>query len=65
MAHTAKNSSREGSITGGIILLGLGLFFLALQMDWIPYLGRSWPIVLIVLGVAILAGSLRSRRRHY
>ncbi len=59
-----KGVHNRGSITGGIILLGLGLFFLALQWDWIPYGRESWPLILIILGIALLAGSLFSRRKR-
>ncbi len=55
---------RNNSNTGAYILIGLGVYFLALKFGWVPHLGyliaEWWPVVLIVAGVVIL---VRNRER--
>jgi hypothetical protein len=53
---------RHSPLTGGIILTGIGLVFLLSNFRIIPHIGRSWPLILIVIGVALLAGALGHRR---
>jgi phage shock protein PspC (stress-responsive transcriptional regulator) len=52
----------EGAIIGGIILVLLGAFFLvqslAPQIDWGPF----WPVILVVIGIALVIGSVRPGR---
>ncbi len=60
-------SGRWWSLFGGLVLLGLGLWFFAdktLGID-MPDLRWSqlWPLILIVVGVLVLLGALR-RERH-
>ena len=57
MTDCKKDDSR-GSMVGGIIILGVGLYFLAWNMDIIPDPGESWPIFLIIVGVALVVGNL-------
>jgi putative Mn2+ efflux pump MntP len=45
---------RKEKFIGGIILLGLGLLFLLSNLDIIPGLGKTWPLILIVIGIALL-----------
>lgn len=44
----------RGGITGGIILIVIGLLFLAQQVVPGLDIGRLWPVILIVLGLAII-----------
>jgi hypothetical protein len=46
-----------GSFIGGAILLLIGLFFIANIQN------IFWPLILVVIGVAILASSFTARRR--
>ena len=57
-----KSDEVRGYRIGGVILIGIGLLFLAVQMGWIPYLQHTWPLILIIIGVALLIGSIRVRR---
>lgn len=53
---------KRGSIMGGVILIGLGLFFLALQM--IPGLAiqfridQFWPLIVVAVGGLFLLGAI-------
>jgi len=54
------NSSKEG-VSGrsfaGFILLGLGILFLLTNWGIIPSLHRTWPLILIIVGLAFLLGT--------
>jgi len=59
-----KVKKQEGSFVGGIILIGLGLLFLAIQMDWFYWLNfrTGWPLIFIIAGVAMLVNTMYKRR---
>jgi hypothetical protein len=49
-----EKDDRHGKLIGGIILIGIGLIFLLSNWGIIPDFSESWPIVLIVIGVALI-----------
>jgi cytochrome c-type biogenesis protein CcmH/NrfF len=58
----SKNPKDDrGKLVGGIIVAGIGLVFLLSNLDIIPHIGRTWPLILIVVGFALLVGALRRR----
>lgn len=57
-----KKDDGHGSMVGGIIVLGIGLYFLAWNMDMIPHPGESWPVFLIIVGIALVIGNLFKKR---
>ncbi len=62
-AARADSGARPFGLIAGLVLIGLGLFFLArqflprLEFDWV------WPLILVGLGVAILVSALGRGRR--
>lgn len=54
----------RSSPVGGIIILGIGLYFLAVQMDYLPSVGDSWPVFLVIIGVAMVIGSFFKKSRR-
>ena len=48
----AATAPVRGAIVGGLILVGLTVLFL-IDFDW----GKYWPVILILLGIAVLGGS--------
>ena len=56
---TEEKDDRHGKLIGGIILIGIGLVFLLSNWEIIPDFSESWPIVIIVIGVALLLGARR------
>lgn len=54
--------SRSGSLIGPVILIALGVMFLLDQ--FIPGwgIGRTWPVLLVIVGVLKLLGSTRPPR---
>ncbi|HEX9751713.1 MAG TPA: DUF5668 domain-containing protein [candidate division Zixibacteria bacterium] len=58
-----KHSGR-GTLTGGIIMVGTGLVFLLSNWGLLPGMRHSWPLILIIVGVALLAGAYRDNLRR-
>ena len=52
-----------GSVTGGIILLAIGIIFLLRNLGVIqqPAWSIMWPSVLIAIGIGILIDGIRMR----
>lgn len=57
----SDNNRKRSRAVGGLILLGLGGLFLI--NNFLPRFnfGRLWPLILIIVGLAILAGSLKGK----
>ena len=55
------NKVSRRSLFGGIILITLGILFLIDRL--IPQInfGELWPVILIVIGILILAGSVKKK----
>ena len=53
------DDERRGAIVGGVFLVLLGLAFLA--QEFVPDLdiGRFWPVILVVIGAALIFTSIR------
>jgi hypothetical protein len=61
MSDCRKNDS-GGSIVGGLIVLGVGLLFLGVNMDILPPVSESWPLFLVIVGVALIVGNLLKKK---
>ncbi|MFH1699470.1 MAG: DUF5668 domain-containing protein [Candidatus Zixiibacteriota bacterium] len=59
----SKDEGRQGYFIGGFILIGIGGLFLMVNMGWLPYLTDSWPLILIIVGVALLIGGFTKSRK--
>jgi len=55
---TREKQSQKGMVVSGLIVLGMGVLFLANEMGWIPGLHRTWPLILIVVGLALIIGTV-------
>ena len=56
----AKRRSGNGRIIGGLILIGIGSYFLLKEFNFIPdwfHLHKLWPIALIIPGLILLGKS--------
>lgn len=63
--HTdKKKDDRNDKIIGGAILIGIGLIFLLINFDIIPSLSDTWPLFIIVVGVALIVGSFRKKKKE-
>lgn len=54
MSKKHKYTERR-PITSGVIWLCIGLYLLALSNNWIPRPNESWPLLLVIIGVALIA----------
>jgi phage shock protein C len=63
-AARGDDGGLPATVIGGIVLVALGVFFLARQ--WLPQLDFDyfWPLVLIGLGVLLLVGAFGRRPRN-
>jgi hypothetical protein len=61
MSDYTKGDGR-GSVVSGIIILGIGLYFLGVNWEYLPPVGESWPFFLVIVGAALIAGNLFKRR---
>lgn len=60
-APPSQSTQRNRNIVG-IILIGIGVLFLLQQLNlfwWLSW-GTLWPIVLIAIGIALVAGRMRN-----
>ena len=62
--HPDVPTKKKGSLSAGIILIGIGFIFLLTNFHIIPRMSRSWPLILIVVGAALLVGAMYDGR-HY
>ncbi len=60
--HRHREHRGDGAIIGGIVLILLGSYFLLRTVAPEIDLGAFWPVVLIIVGVALLFGSIRPGR---
>ena len=58
--HSADD--RRGMLVGGLIVFGVGVFFLLDQLGIIPDMSDMWPIFPIIVGLALIIGSFRGSR---
>ena len=57
----ARRSSGGGSWIFGLVLIGLGLYFLAREYFPEVHVDRLWPLGLILIGLVLLVGAIRRR----
>jgi hypothetical protein len=48
-----QTRSERRPLVSGIIWLTLGIFLLLVFNDWIPSIDVTWPVILIIIGVAL------------
>ena len=58
-----RRDDARGLMVGGLIVLGVGVYFLLSNLGMIPDIGTMWPIIPIIVGCAMLIGAL-VRRGH-
>jgi hypothetical protein len=60
ISQLARSQSRN--LTGGLILLGLGVYFQLSALDLIDLtLWQLWPVILIVIGIGMVQKALQGR----
>jgi len=60
-----ESDTRRGLVIGGLIVLGLGIFFLCAEMGWLSFISyNTWPVILIIVGIGLLIGAFVKPRAH-
>jgi len=62
MGDKDRHEEGRGMITGGLIVLGVGVLFLLKNFGFIPGFRVIWPVFPIIVGIALILGGLRSSR---
>ena len=57
MQKEEEKEGRHGMVIGGVIVLGIGVVFLLGNLRIIPDVGEMWPLILVVVGIALLVGA--------
>jgi uncharacterized membrane protein HdeD (DUF308 family) len=57
-----KKDKTKSTITAGFIMVGIGVVFLLSNLNIIPDLDEMWPLILIIVGTALLIGALRDKK---
>lgn len=57
-----KESKRSGQMEGGTIVLGIGILFLLINLDILPSMRDSWPLILIIVGLTLIIGSFFKKK---
>ena len=58
-----SHNDPRGMLIGGLIALGVGVLFLLRNLGFIPDFERMWPIIPIIIGVALIIGAVSRMRR--
>ena len=60
--HESRERRHRGSLIGALVLITLGVLFLA--DEFIPHInfGDLWPIILIVIGIGLLLNSVTGKK---
>jgi phage shock protein C len=57
-----KQNKERGSVIGGLVLITLGLVFLADEyLPWFDF-GKLWPLVLVAIGIGLLWNSFVNKK---
>lgn len=62
--HEKKKEKEDvaGMLIGGIIVTGIGFLFLLSNMGILPDLRESWPVIMIIVGIAIVIGAFTKKK---
>ena len=63
MSDLKTDQERRGLLIGGVITLGVGLIFLLNNLNWLPGIGKMWPLFPIIVGVALIVGSFHKSKK--
>lgn len=58
-----KPDEKSGQLVGGFIVLGIGCLFLLVNMDILPPIRDTWPVILIVVGLALIIGTFFKKKK--
>jgi len=56
MSEESKKQERRPVISG-FVWLGIGLYLQLMVLDFLPPPDQSWPVIIIIIGVAMIVGA--------
>ncbi len=56
MSNYSKPEKRR-PLVSGIVFLCLGIWWLWMDADWMPPVEDSWPVILVIIGLAIMVSA--------
>ncbi len=59
-----KDDDRRGMLIAGVIVTGIGVLFLLIELRIIPRIGDMWPVIPIIVGIALIVGGLTRNGRR-
>lgn len=65
MSNSESKGREEkcGMMIGGLIVPGIGVLFLLINLGIIPGFKVIWPIIMIIVGLALIIGSFSNRKK--
>ena len=57
MSNQKMDEERRGMLVGGLITLGIGIFFLLVNLGVLSSIGELWPMFPIIVGVSLIVGA--------
>ena len=62
-AEKKESEDRLWTLIGGSIVTGVGILFLLINMDLLPPMEDTWPIILIIVGLALIIGTFFKKKK--
>lgn len=63
MTQSCGKDSCHGTMIWGIIILGIGVVFLLSNLRVIPDFEETWPLILVIIGIALLISAVVKRNK--
>ena len=57
------HNDARGMLTGGLIVLGIGVLFLLKNLGVIPNFNIVWPVIPIIVGISLIASAVMRMKR--
>ena len=58
-----EQEDRLWTLIGGSIVTGIGVLFLLINMDILPPMEDTWPIIMIIVGLALIIGTFVGKKK--
>ena len=63
MSESKLDESSRGILIGGLITLGVGSFFLLINLNILPDIRDMWPLIPIIVGISLIAGAFSKSKK--
>jgi len=59
-----RKPEKRRPLISGIVFLGLGLWMLWMDAEWLPPPDQSWPVILVIIGLAIMVSAFFRKSKN-